>query len=199
MIFSVFALYSPLNMPKSRRLWWVPFWSQMNICWLSILQYPVLSKLLLSIFFVALYTLLADHKTPLPIGAANISVFANMSWFTLPNRSLHEHICEDGIFLSGMLRYPQSVTFCFPCQRQHQQCGWAGVRGLRRTKQTQVGAGFWCWCSRCGVFYECEKHSQLMAHNCLTMDKKVRIVFALASNSGYQYYVSLRVLALRMA
>jgi lysophospholipid acyltransferase 1/2 len=95
--------------------------------------YPVLSKLLLSIFFVALYTILVDHMTPFPIGVANISVFANnMSWFTLPNRSLHEHIGEDGIFLSGVLRYAQSVPFCFPSQRQHQQCGRAGVRRLRQ-------------------------------------------------------------------
>ncbi|CAI8044756.1 Lysophospholipid acyltransferase 2 [Geodia barretti] len=44
--------------------------------------YPVLSKLLLSIFFVALYTLLADHKTPLPIDPS-MNIFVKMAYFCL--------------------------------------------------------------------------------------------------------------------
>jgi lysophospholipid acyltransferase 1/2 len=44
--------------------------------------YPVLSKLLLSIFFVALYTILVDHMTPFPIDPS-MNILVKMAYFYL--------------------------------------------------------------------------------------------------------------------
>ena len=88
-------------------------------------------------------------------------------------RSLRECVCEGAAFLPGVLYHPLSVLFHIRSQRQRQQCGWAGVRRLRRTEQTEMGAGPELRHRWYGVVDEPEEQHQPLEHHFCPLAEKV--------------------------